>query len=65
MGQGACGGYLRRDQIVSLTKRSYVTDRNHNTMTAELRKIAELEEKLLQKENEIAGLQVSKGQGQG
>ena len=34
-------------------------------MTAELRKIAELEEKLLQKENEIAGLQVSKGQGQG
>ena len=59
MGQGACSGYLKRD--VSLVKPSCVMDDQNNNLTkmAEIRKIKELEEKLQQKENEIAAYQVS------
>ena len=59
MGQGACGGYLRRD--ASLIKPSYATDDNKNIM-AELRKIAELEIKKKKKVDQMFAEQKKKSE---
>jgi len=60
MGQGACGGYMKRDfsLIKSTSSSSNSQDANNNASEmSQAKKIAELEEKLKQKDAEILGYQ--------
>ena len=59
MGQGACGGYLKRDfSLIKSTKGSSSQENNNDNMS-DAKRIADLEEKLRRKEEEIEGYQVN------
>ena len=61
MGQGACGGYQRSPSAIKSGEEEATYHNNNNMSSVALleRKIAALEEKLRQKDNEVEGLQVS------
>ena len=59
MGQGACGGYLKRDfSLIKSTKGSSSQENNNDDNMSDAKRIADLEEKLRRKEEEIEGYQV-------
>ena len=64
MGQGACGGYLKRDfSLIKSTKGSSSQENNNDDNMSDAKKIADLEEKLRRKEEEIEGYQVKNSLG--
>ena len=64
MGQGACGGYLKRDfSLIKSTKGSSSQENNNDDNMSDAKRIADLEEKLRRKEEEIEGYQVKNSLG--
>ena len=58
MGQGACGGYLKTSSSLIKSNSSAREFNNNSEEMTDAKKIAELEEILKQKTDEINGLQV-------
>ena len=59
MGQGACGGYLKRDFSLIKCARGSSSQDNNNDNMSDAKRIADLEQKLRLKEEEIEGYQVN------